>query len=290
LNRLKLNRSGEQQIISDGPKIISVLSGKGGVGKSVIAYNLADRIASRGNDVLLVDTDLDCGSIHVLANSSPECGIAEYMTEHATLKDATYAINDRLSILGSVDQDVMSELSDTAQTARFVARLRQDAAHYGYVIIDHESGKSASSVVITQGSDLSLLVLVPELMSISDCYGLFKCLVNTNPQTNCKLLINRAKDTEESIQLSREFNEMCRKFLGRSPALIGFLEESADFTASVASQKPLAAVCDKQASVLQALDGIVSEITTNGISILRPDEAALKQQINNEPITADIKG
>ena len=54
---------------------MSLLSGKGGVGKSVLAFNLADQLAGLGYRVLLVDADFALGSLHVLANLNVTCGL-----------------------------------------------------------------------------------------------------------------------------------------------------------------------------------------------------------------------
>ena len=66
--------------------MISILSGKGGVGKTVIAFNLAERLSTAGLRVLLVDCDFACGNSHILANVRPEYGLGNYLAGQLSLK------------------------------------------------------------------------------------------------------------------------------------------------------------------------------------------------------------
>ncbi len=88
MNRLNDIRNGHSAPEVGKSVLISILSGKGGVGKSVVAFNLAENLASGGAKVLLVDADLGTGNIHVLANLNSEYGIREFADGRLSLAEA----------------------------------------------------------------------------------------------------------------------------------------------------------------------------------------------------------
>ena len=70
-------------------RLVSLISGKGGVGKSILAFNLAERLAASGYRILLIDGDLAFPNLHILANAAPLGGIAEYADGRLGLTEAT---------------------------------------------------------------------------------------------------------------------------------------------------------------------------------------------------------
>jgi flagellar biosynthesis protein FlhG len=75
LRRLRLNNAPSTNRENLSGRVFSVLSGKGGVGKTVLAFNLAERLNAAGRRILLVDCDFACGNIHILANVRPTYGL-----------------------------------------------------------------------------------------------------------------------------------------------------------------------------------------------------------------------
>lgn len=266
-------------------RMISVLSGKGGVGKSVIAFNLAERIAAAGYKTLLVDADLCCGNLHILANVDPRDGLETYANEQTTLAEAVVGISNRLDLLARSQTGPIKTFESTQAIARWVGRLRGEAEPYDLVIIDHGSGISDTATVLASASDISLLVLVPELTSISDCYGLCKYLYDGNTALDCRLLINWVESEDEAEYVWTKFAAVSEKFLGRVPGLIGSIPQDNAFRRSVASQQPLAEVAP-QAPVIQVLTEIARSLVSDlGLTTSGPSITTL----NNEPALAEIR-
>ena len=101
MDKISLVRSEPEYSRGERTAFVSILSGKGGVGKSVIAYNLAELTAQAGRRVLLIDTDRTGGNLHILANSSVEKGLAEFLSAALTLRDAVTPLSDNLDLLAS---------------------------------------------------------------------------------------------------------------------------------------------------------------------------------------------
>ena len=94
MNRLHLVRNSGVPNPVGTARLISVLSGKGGVGKTMLALNLAERICCLGYRVLLVDADFTAGNIHVLANVQCQVGVEGFVSGKLTLREAITPVND----------------------------------------------------------------------------------------------------------------------------------------------------------------------------------------------------
>ena len=268
--------------------MISILSGKGGVGKSIIAFNLAERLASRGHRTLLVDADVTSGNLHLLANVAGGDNVRRLIAGEPLRVLATELVtesNTSFDLLSSSAGNPPEEFEDIRAAAGLARRLRTEAAHYEFVIVDHASGVSKAATILASVSDLNLVVLIPELTSISDAYGLCKYLYRTYEEITCGLLINRTQSEEEVTYVRTKFAAVAQRFLGRSPEFLGKVDEDAAVRLSVARQQPIARVAPESV-VSQALNGLARSIVKYrpGQS---PDE--FREAININPAAADIR-
>ncbi|MFZ5981435.1 MAG: AAA family ATPase [Candidatus Zixiibacteriota bacterium] len=267
-------------------RFISLLSGKGGVGKSLIAYNLAERISAQGLKVLMVDTDFRCGNLHILANVHCDYGMRQFIGGVLSLSEAVTSINDQLDILPTSWNENVLDPSDIMGTAQWIQKLREQSLDYDFVIIDHGSGVSDQITVMAHACDLNLLVLVPEITSIADCYGLYKYLISANENINCRLLINRLEQPDEVEYIRKKFNALSERFLSHTPGYAGYLPESDDFRKAVAAQLPLAVVAPESLA-LQALNKLCRELVGKTV-VNHPDTLNNQNTINKTSVTADI--
>lgn len=283
----RLDQSGRSEVRGEpgGLLVVSILSGKGGVGKSVIAFNLAERAAAAGCRTLLVDADIACGNLAILANVDPADGLERFSTEQCSLADAVVPLNEKLSLLAQSASGRIELLSSISQVAEFATNLRRQAESYDLVLIDHSSGISTAAAVLASASDLNLLVLVPELTSISDCYGLYKYLYQSNSSIDCRLLLNRTESKSEAEYVWSRFAALVEQFLGGAPQLAGVLPEDAVFRQAVAGQKPISAVAG-ESPVLQRLDDLIRGFVPTVAGAIATGQS---MEINNLTAYADIR-
>ncbi len=269
-----------------GVRIISVLSGKGGVGKSVIAFNLAERLAAGGVRVLLVDADFNCGNIHLLANTSSDYGVEEFGGGKLSLAEAVISYSSDLDILPSVRTGDVSSLHNVTAAARLAANLRQQASNYDLIVFDHSSGVSNPATVLASASDINIIVLIPELTSISDGYGLCKYLHKSNPSVECRLLLNRVNSNEEAQYVRTKLGAIMDRFLNWQPRFAGFFPEDKAVLRSIAAQCPIARL-DGESSVFQQLNYLAAALISELVGV-KP--ALGLQTVNNDAAIADIRG
>ncbi len=290
MNRLKILSSLRNRNYRDGssPAIVSILSGKGGVGKSVIAYNLAERLSYAGKKILLVDYDLSCGNLHILSNQNYDAGLDEYSSNNLNLNESTLKLSLKLNLLSASKQGLRNRLYSAGNAVQFIKKICRDATDYDMIIIDHSSGISESSMAIAHISDLNILVVVPELTSISDCYGLFKHLIRINDQALCRLLINRIVQNEKPENIYGKLSAITEKFLGHSLKPIGWLSDDAIICKAVASQMS-ATAADENSKIVQEFNKIANSVL-NLLYRSRDEMLSTNENdINVNPALADIR-
>ena len=263
-------------------KLLSVLSGKGGVGKSVLAFNLAERMAALGRNVLLVDGDINSGNLDILANVGCDFGFQQFASGNLSLKEAITNLKDNLDLLPAIRGNELWDLHDTGLAARIAKRLRQESAIYDIVVLDHSSGVSKMATVMAHASDINLLVVVPELTSIADCYGLYKYLLEANQSIDCHLLINRVNSNDEADYIHKKFDALTERFLGKPPRYFGYLLEDELFRSSIARQASLSAL-DTDSQSVKTVTELARMLIRDPVTMLE------KTPVRREKVIKDIK-
>ncbi len=280
MNRLNLQRGAEHN--NRQAHVIALMSGKGGVGKSVIAFNLAERMAAQQRRVLLVDADLNCGNQHILANVTAEYGIGHVLQGKLSLREALLNIEPNCSLLASVGAATNENDRDRDIIECLFNREFDINAAFDAVIIDCPSGISPVTAQAARLSEIGLLVVVPELTSIADAYALFKQVTAGRSSAALQLLLNRVADESEAAYLQQKFLALCERFIGAVPGFAGWLPEEPLVRRSVASQQALAAVAP-DSQLIQSLEVIARRLTVSTVAA-EPQN----RQVNTNPALADI--
>ena len=172
MNRLNLRNAADSQRSAGSISLVSVISGKGGVGKSILTFNLGERLAFRGFRTLLVDADMSCGNLHVLSNAVGLGSFDLFATGALGLGDAVESCGECLDLLPATSNMTAEEVHQVTDGVTLSQLIRTQATGYDFVLIDHASGVSEFAHSTAVGSDLALIVLIPELTSVADAYGL----------------------------------------------------------------------------------------------------------------------
>lgn len=236
------NLSGRNRIAgasADRKLFFAVASGKGGVGKSVIAFNLADHLSADAR-VLLIDGDFQTGNLSLLANVEPQYGWQQVCLNRVSLPEAVVKVKENLDLLASTGGVANEAFPDILKMTAFLNNLRHQAARYDYVIIDTASGILPHTSLILQVVDEVIIVTTPELTSISDTYALYKILTADNSRVFASLLVNHEDRQEEIEYLYEKFVTITDHFLGHSPAFLGSLGYDRTLVDAIAHQKGVA--------------------------------------------------
>jgi flagellar biosynthesis protein FlhG len=270
------------------PLIVSLLSGKGGVGKSVIALNLGMVAASAGYRTLVVDTDWNFGNIHILANTVPRATFDDIASGSGLFTDCRLTYAENLDLLASPSSITVNSTVSDENRYSCLNRLKTICSEYDFIFVDTPSSDIKTINAVGEISDINLIIINPELTSIADGYGVFKYLAGNNRTGIDYLFINRVSSRDESEFIYSKFTLLARKFLNKVPLSGGYLLDDKEIIDSVGRQMPLNEGKGDQNSV--RLLGKLFKILTKEITPPRVyHKADDPSGINNRKELADIR-
>lgn len=194
------------------PRSLAITSGKGGVGKSCVALNLAVSLARCQQQVLLVDADLGLGNQAILLGQSPERTLEEVLSGRCPIEAALLEGPEGVVVLPAASQ--LLPWRPAALTAAGLAPLRSFEARFDFVLVDTGAGLAPKVLDFAAAADQLLLLTTPEATAIADAYALLKVLLQRRPDLGPGLLVNMADSAAEAAELQERFAEMVRRFLG----------------------------------------------------------------------------
>lgn len=227
----------------------SVLSGKGGVGKSNLALNLCFCLHQLGNTVLLMDSDMGLANIDVLLGILPNGDIRDIFLENKNPSDILVPIGPA----GTEGFDLlpansgMAGFADLEAEARNILRekLNPLADRYDFFSMDVGAGISPMALSFGAMTAVRVVVVTPEPTSLTDSYALMKVLSSTHDITNFHLLVNQVENHAEGKQTFNRLALVCERFLGFKPEYLGPVRSDRQVTEAVRRQKPFSQLYPK---------------------------------------------
>src|SRR5438874_11289581 len=186
--------------------VIAVTSGKGGVGKSNVAVNLAIKFASARKNVVLLDADLGLANADVLCNIDLPCNLSHVIARKKELRDVMVRAPGGFHLIGGASGLArMADLTDFDRQ-RLVNALGELEQQADVILIDTGAGISPNVLSFTRAADHVLVVTTPEPTAITDAYAVVKVLSRADkakPYAECmerrlSLLVNQARNENEA--------------------------------------------------------------------------------------------
>jgi flagellar biosynthesis protein FlhG len=231
------------------PKIICVASGKGGVGKTNVTLNLAWALARLGHRVCLFDADLGLSNVDVLLGIAPEHTLEQVLFEGLPLAQALTPVATGIDLVpGSSGVARMAELTRSAR----LRLVREFAAlsGYDYVLVDNSPGISPQVLALCLAAQELVVVVNPEVTSLTDAYALIKVLHQRGLIWPPLVLVNRAPSAQAAEQVFRRIQVTAQKHLALNCTFLGHLPEDAAVGRAAAMQRPVLEVFPQSAFAL----------------------------------------
>jgi MinD-like ATPase involved in chromosome partitioning or flagellar assembly len=237
-----------------GPDIWAVAGGKGGVGKSVIAANLALAVARSGLSCLLVDGDLGAGNQHTLFGEEPRNQSLDsfLLGEVASLE----AVSKRsrfpgLSLAFSRGDAIGAANPKHSQKQKLLRHLAKVAADV--VVIDLGAGTGFNTLDLFLAARVRLVVTTPEPTSVQNAYGFIKCAAarertsDPNAQLDPRVLVNLASEPE-AHHVFQALSSVTTTFMGREPLRAGCVRKDPAMSTAVVRATPVLALSPSSVS------------------------------------------
>ncbi len=218
-------------------KIISITSGKGGVGKTNIVCNLAYCFASMGKKVMIMDADLSLGNVSVVLGLAPKYNISNVLYGDKQLKDII--ISDKNGILVLPASSGIPELSNLTETQKMtlMSRFGDFLSDIDILLIDTGAGISSNVIYFNLSAGEIMVIVTPEPTSITDAYALIKVMSTKHGQKNFSIILNMAKNEKEAKGIYKHLGIVADKFLKVSLSYGGFILYDENVSKSVIMQK-----------------------------------------------------
>ncbi len=250
-------------------RVLSVTSGKGGVGKTNVSINLAYALASLGRRVYLLDADLGLANIDVLLNLTPDYTIEHVLAGEKHLRDIVLDGPGNMKVLPSGSGVVeLAELGEEDQD-NLMQMLAELEESIDYLIIDTGAGISSGVLRFNVSADEVLLVATPDPSSLTDAYSTIKVMVNRYNVRSFNLIANSVASQAEGRNVFERLQKVTRDFLQVELNYLGYIPRDTDLAKSVRMQRPLLEAFPNSpaAKSLRAMASRLEEATNNAVSL-----------------------
>ena len=194
-------------------RIIAITSGKGGVGKTFVAANLAAALARRGERVLVLDADLGLANLDVVLNLQPKVTLHDVFTGRATLKEATLKAPGGFSVLLAGSGLVEYSRLTPDLRERLLEVIHQVTPHYDRVLLDTGAGISDVVLYAVSLADDVLVIATPEPTSLTDAYATVKVLAAQQQREIFRLAVNQVSRKGEGRAVQQQLQTVVDRFV-----------------------------------------------------------------------------
>lgn len=231
------DNNGEPKENLSKPRIITVTSGKGGVGKSNFVVNLSIALQKMGKKVLVFDADMGLGNDDVLMGFLPRYNVYDVIFGGKSIEDVLVEGPFGVKLLpGGTGISKMEQMTDK-QRDDFLAKL---ACLEGldYIIMDTGAGVNRDVLGFISCCEELILITTPEPTSLTDAYSLLKAVSHFKIRENAKVIVNRVIDLNDGKNTFNKFNNAVKKFLNIDLEYLGHLSDDKKLIQAVRKQQP----------------------------------------------------
>ena len=220
-------------------RIISIASGKGGVGKSSIAVNLAVVLSRFGTRVLVVDADFGLANVDVMLGVTSKYNFSHFLRGEKELAEIIQLGHEGVRFIsgGSGMGDLLS--MDEEQRTGLLSSLVRLETPIDIIIMDIGAGINDSIIQMVLASSETIIVTTPEPTSILDAYALIKTIVKRRSSHPIHVLVNKADNKKEAARVEEGFVEVVDRHLSKSVNPLGLIMFDYEVSKSIKRQVPI---------------------------------------------------
>lgn len=238
LRHLIQQRSKKTLVSKTQTKVVTVTSGKGGVGKSNFTINFALALRAKGLRVLIFDADMGLANLDVLMGVTPKYHLYHLFTKERSIQEIVQDGPNGIQLIagGSGFNELLS-LSEE-QLSYFMKEIQSLNGTVDYIIFDTGAGLSKESINFILSSEQTIVVTTPEPTSITDAYAIIKMVSSMNHSVDFRLVVNRTSDHKEGNVTAEKIRLVSNKFLKLDIRTLGYVSDDSHVSKAVKKQIP----------------------------------------------------
>ncbi|MDR2758459.1 MAG: MinD/ParA family protein [Spirochaetaceae bacterium] len=245
-NRSSVQEKSSQPRDAKKTRIITITSGKGGVGKTNMSVNMALAYARLGKKVVVMDADLGLANVNVMLNMVPKFNLYHVIRKQKTMKEILLETEYGISIVAGASG--FSKIANLSETERqnFINEL-DTLSNADIIIIDTSAGVSSNVLDFIAAADDAVIITTPEPTAITDAYGIIKIIATEidNLNMGLKLVVNRVKSVTEAKKVADRMTSIAGQFLNLKVEYLGFIYDDPAVSHAVLRQRPFMVVDPK---------------------------------------------
>lgn len=265
-------------------RVITVTSGKGGVGKSNTAINLAIQFRKMGQRVIILDADFGLANIEIMFGAVPKHNLCDLIYQGKNIREIiTWGPMEVGFISGGSGIAGLSNLSRDYLTY-IIRNLAELDSIADIIIVDTGAGISDAVLEFLVASGEILLVTTPEPTSITDSYSLLKSL-NRHPrfsskESEIKVIANKVESQNEGQTLFNKLNAVVGRYLKLPIQYLGAIPQDSQLSKAVMQQMPVS-IQSPSAKSTQEYEAIAAKLMNREQKIQKRGMAAFFSHIVN---------
>lgn len=242
-------------------QVVAVASGKGGVGKTSIAVNLAVTLAQRGRRVVLIDADLGTANIDVAMNMHASHDLSHVIRGERTLEEIAVGVNENLSVIAGASGIAGVADLGAFERQRLLEALGRMERETDVILLDCGAGISQNVLAFAQTAHRLLLVTTPEPTAVADVYALVKVLSRTPVTPPIGLVVNCVASVREGQAIAERISSVAARFLSVAVDDFGQILRDDNVPLSIRRRRPVVSLAPRSSasrSVSMLADRILS--------------------------------
>jgi flagellar biosynthesis protein FlhG len=232
----KLAQSSNPSLTKKG-KIITITSGKGGVGKSNFVVNLGIHLQKMGKKVLIFDADIGMANDDVLMGISSRYNIFDVINNNKNLNEVLATGPFGIKLLpGGSGLNKVEDLSDEEREV-FLSKI-SEIEDFDYIFMDTGAGINRTVLAFISCCDELIVITTPEPTSLTDAYSLLKATSHFKIKDRANVVVNKALSYKEGEETFLKFENVVNKFLNMNLKYFGCVLEDKKLVQAVREQMP----------------------------------------------------
>jgi len=258
--------------------VLAITSGKGGVGKTSIAANLAICMAASRKKVVLVDADLSLGNLDIIMNINSKYNISHMVNGQKSIEEIIHTGPEGIEIIcGASGLEGLANISEF-QRHRLLMELSKLQNNSDVIIIDTAAGISRSVVGFCLASDHTLVITTPEATAMTDAYAMIKVLVRNRFDGRISLIVNMADSQAEGKKVYQQVTNVARRFLDTDIYDAGVLVRDDRLSSAVRLRKPVVLAYPKS-QITSSLVALAAKLSS-GLAVEPNKEGFFKKVVD----------